>query len=113
MTAHILFNAIDETYPVTFSRKFLQNILREEMGYEGLIITDDLNMGAVKENYTLKERIKSSVDAGADVLLVRDSSEGIVEFLETFYALADSGALKEERIIESAERVGRIKGKIA
>ena len=109
MTAHILFEKVDDKFPVTFSRKFLRDILRDEMRYEGLIITDDLNMGAVKENYPLEERILLSVDAGADVLLLRDSHEGVVKFLETFYALAESGSLKKERIFESAERIRSVK----
>ncbi len=111
MTAHILFSAVDKEMPVTFSKIFLQNILREELGYEGLIVTDDLNMGAVKQNYSLEERIELSVNAGADILLLRDSSDGIREFFKTFRKLVENGKVLEKRVFESAERIKKLKEK--
>ena len=113
MTAHILYKNIDPKYPATFSKKFLTEILRENLGFEGLIVTDDLGMGAVSNGYSIEERIELSVNAGADLLLVRAGHDGVLEFLETFRKLVESGKISSERISQSVERIRRVKKKIA
>ncbi|WP_164885348.1 glycoside hydrolase family 3 protein [Geovibrio thiophilus] len=68
MTAHVFNAKIDPVYPATMSEKHL-GILRERMGYDGVIFTDDLQMGAVRDNFPLEEVIVRAVQAGADVLV--------------------------------------------
>ncbi len=111
MTAHILFKRIDPDFPATFSKKFLTKILRKEMGYTGLIVTDDLNMKAVSAGYSVKKRIALAVNAGADVLLIRDDYSGIENFMESFKSLVLDGKIPLKRIKESSGRVKRIKRK--
>lgn len=113
MTAHILFEKIDPKYPVTFSKKFLTEILRDEIGFEGLVVTDDLGMGAVSNGYTVEERIELSVNAGADVLLVRAEHDGVLEFLDTFKKLVESGKISSERIAQSVGRIRKVKKKLS
>jgi beta-N-acetylhexosaminidase len=112
MTAHILFRQVDAENPATLSRKILVEILRGELGYEGIIVTDDLNMGALKKNYSLEERIEWAVNGGADVLLIRDDFGGIVTFLEMFRGLASAGKISEERLAESGARIKRLKERL-
>jgi len=112
MTAHILFSQVDAKNPATLSRKILVEILRGELGYEGVIVTDDLNMGALKKNYSLDERIERAINGGADVLLIRDDIDGIVRFLETFRGLVETGKISEERLAESGARIKRLKERL-
>ncbi|HUX20186.1 MAG TPA: glycoside hydrolase family 3 protein [Spirochaetia bacterium] len=69
MTAHILYPKIDSTYPVTLSTIFLRDILRKQLGFQGVVITDGLSMGALSKHFPLKETLKRAFDAGADILL--------------------------------------------
>ena len=69
MTTHILFPQIDPEYPATLSKKILTDLLRHQMGFEGLIITDSMNMGAMKKTYSSKESTLLALQAGADFIM--------------------------------------------
>lgn len=109
MTAHIHFTKVEKSLPATFSKKFLQKLLRDELGFKGLAVTDDLNMNAVKANYPMEDRIKLALNAGADVLLIRDTPAGIMEFLNIFEFLVSSGEIPWEAVRRSLARVRRVK----
>jgi beta-N-acetylhexosaminidase len=109
MTAHILFQKIDASHPVTFSEKFLKKMLRQELRFKGIIVTDDLNMGAAANHFSLVERIAMPVNAGADILMIRADYRETVDFLETFISLVQNGTIPFERIRESLARISRIK----
>ncbi len=109
MTAHIHFTKVEKKLPATFSKKFLHTVARGGLGYKGLIVTDDLNMNAVKATYSMEERIRLAMNAGADMLLIRDSHENILGFLDIFERLAREGKIPLARIRESLARVKRIK----
>lgn len=108
MTAHVLFTKVDPKNMATFSKKILTGLLRRKMGFTGLVVTDDLNMKAVGGGR--KERIKRAIDAGADVLLIRDPDP--VGFMETFETLVGEGGVGAERIRESLARVKRVKRRL-
>jgi beta-N-acetylhexosaminidase len=74
MTAHIHHRGWDEDLPVTLSRRVLQGILREKLGYAGVIISDDLQMGAIVKRYSLEEACILAVEGGVDILLASDNS---------------------------------------
>jgi len=113
MTAHILFTQIEENLPATFSKQLLKTCLRQELGFKGVVVTDDLNMEAVKENYSLTQRIELSINGGADILLIRDDNfNGLIKFMEQFYRLVASGEILEARIEESLIRVRKVKQKL-
>ncbi len=85
MTAHIAFSALDEM-PVSFSRYWLNSILKDQMGFEGIIISDDLSMKGAAEFGTYQERSKLALGAGCDVILLcnqRREAERTLEFLES------------------------------
>jgi beta-N-acetylhexosaminidase len=75
MSAHILFPGIDPERPATMSRRLLTGLLREEMGFSGLILTDCLEMGAIVKHYGTVEAAKTAAQAGADILLISHSRE--------------------------------------
>lgn len=69
MTAHILYPRIDGEFPVTLSTIFLQDILRKQLGFHGVIITDGLSMGSLRKHFPIHETLRRAFDAGADILL--------------------------------------------
>ncbi|MBM4362476.1 MAG: glycoside hydrolase family 3 protein, partial [Deltaproteobacteria bacterium] len=70
MTAHVVFDGLDPGFPATLSRKILHELLRREMGYTGLVFSDDLEMRALADRMTVEEAAVGAIRAGCDVLLV-------------------------------------------
>jgi len=112
MTAHVLYQKIDPAHLATFSEKFLKKMLRKEMKFRGLVVTDDLNMGAVANHFTVDERISLAVNAGADMLMIRADYLDTVDFLETFISLVQKGVIPLERIRESLARIEKKKASL-
>jgi beta-N-acetylhexosaminidase len=109
MVGHIAIAAYDRKLPASLSYQIMTELLRNEMGFEGVIFTDDLGMGAVSVKYTQAQAAVVSILAGADVVLV---SHGIREpfnaVAELKHAVLD-GRLSEERVDESVRRILRLK----
>lgn len=106
MTSHIIFKALDEDYPCTMSKGVLTGLLREKLGFKGLIITDCLEMGAIKENYGSVEGGLRAVEAGADLLCVSHNFEVARDILD---AVIDN--IDEERLKKSVDKVIELKSK--
>ncbi|MFW5807810.1 MAG: beta-N-acetylhexosaminidase [Spirochaetota bacterium] len=109
MSAHIRYPRIDPSpYPATLSRRFLTGILREEMEYDGLVMTDDLEMGAIASNMGIGEAAVRAVKAGADIILVTTH----FNTHKICTALTDAvkkGEISQERINASVGRILRAK----
>lgn len=109
MTAHVNIPALDAAYPATLSAGLLTGMLRQELGFQGLIVTDALVMGAIAQRYDPNEAAVLAVEAGADVLVMPADPE------KTIRAICDAvteGRLSADRIRYSAERVWRAKHKV-
>ena len=102
MTAHIIVEAIDPTLPGTLSPAVLTGLLREEMGFDGLITTDALDMAAMAANWSQEEIAVKTIQAGSDILL--NSPDVDASFDGVRQAVAD-GTLTEERLEESVHRI--------
>ena len=109
MTAHIMLPQIDKEYPATMSKKILTDLLRDEMGYKGVIITDDLEMQAISKNWDLGEAAIKSVEAGADILLVCHTIENQQKVYNAVVQGVNDGKIDENRIDESVRRILRLK----
>lgn len=81
MSAHVLFPVLDRNRPATMSPEIL-GLLRDELGYEGLVFTDDLEMKAIADNYTIRDAVLSALEAGVDAPLVCHSLDVIEEVLQ-------------------------------
>ena len=75
MTSHVLFPAIDERYPATMSRAVLHGLLRDELGYEGVVISDDLEMKAVRDRWAISEVLGRATEATVDLFCIGRSFE--------------------------------------
>ena len=110
MTAHLQLPKLDPDYPSTFSKITLSGLLRRDLGFDGLIVTDALVMGGVTQQYGPEEAAVLAVEAGADILLMPENVEAAIT------AVCD--AVKSERIspeviLRAVERIWRAKHKIA
>src|SRR3989338_2357872 len=111
MVAHIINKNIDKNYPASLSEIFLQNILRNQIGFTGVIISDDMQMAAISDNYELDEAIITAINAGIDVVIVsnngpdgydKDMAQKVRDII--FNAIKE-GKIKEWRITESYNRI--------
>lgn len=102
MVGHMTMTAIDPDHPASLSETIVTGLLRDELGYDGIIITDALNMGAISENYTNAEAAVKAVSAGCDILLCVSNISSVVDALTE--AVSD-GTISEERIDESVTRI--------
>jgi beta-N-acetylhexosaminidase len=110
MTAHILYPQIDPEFPVTLSAIFLRGLLRERLGFEGVIISDDIEMGALSNRYSPEEIIKHGINAGVDILLEYGSLD-VLKLIDEVHTMVDAGEIDLEAIDEGARRVLRLKWK--
>ncbi len=111
MVAHILFPALDPDYPSSMSKAIITGLLRNEMQFEGVIITDDLTMGAIANDYTIPEAAVQSFIAGSDLLLVVRDYEDQINTFNALIKAIETGEITEERLNESVKRILTLKEK--
>lgn len=110
MTAHVRFPAWEPSgVAATLSSSILAGLLRKELGYEGVVVTDCLEMNAISQTVGVGRGAVLAVAAGADMVLVSHREDRQVEALEAIYAAALSGELPMERIDEAVARIVRAK----
>ncbi len=114
MTAHIMNTKIDLENPATLSPIFLKDILREQLGHEGVIVSDDMQMGAIVENYGFGEAIIKAVNAGCNLLVFSNNGSTYDECIakeavEAIKNAVNNGEIKEETIIASYNRIKHLK----
>jgi beta-N-acetylhexosaminidase len=109
MTAHVLFPTLDPDRPATLSRRILTDVLRGELEFRGVIVSDDLGMKAVADRWPIEELAVGSIEAGADHLLVREPAERQVAAHRALLRAAEARADFRARVEESATRVAALK----
>ncbi|MCX4723859.1 glycoside hydrolase family 3 protein [Streptomyces sp. NBC_01306] len=113
MSAHILLPALDRERPATLSPQILTGLLRRELGYEGLIVTDGMEMRAIASTYGIERGSVLAVAAGADAICVGGglSDEGtVLRLRDALVAAVRTGELPEERLADAAARVRALAG---
>ncbi|RPE40835.1 beta-N-acetylhexosaminidase [Streptomyces sp. Ag109_O5-1] len=108
MSAHILVPALDPARPATLSHRVLTELLRGELGYDGLIVTDGMEMQAISATYGIEHGSVLALAAGADAICVGGGladDETVRRLRDALVAAVRSGELPEERLTEAAERV--------
>ncbi|MEE6261981.1 glycoside hydrolase family 3 protein [Plantactinospora sonchi] len=111
MTGHLLVPAIDDEWPATLSRRVLTDLLREELGFQGVVITDAIEMRAVTHRYGFTGAAVRALVAGADAICVggEHADEADAERLrDAIVEAVTTGVLPEERLVEAAKRVGQL-----
>lgn len=111
MVGHILLPKIDSTYPASISERIITDVLREQLGYEGIIITDDMTMKAILNNLEIGESAVSAVKAGNDIVLVAHNYTNVKKAIDSIIKAIEDGEITEQRIDESVKRILSIKKK--
>lgn len=109
MSAHLQIPALDEQYPATLSHRILTEELRQRLGFDGLIVTDALIMGAIANRYGANEAPVLAVEAGADILMMPIDPAGAIQAV---CEAVESGRIAPERIQASVERIWQAKQKV-
>lgn len=109
MVGHILMTQIDPDKPATLSSEVVTGLLREELGFDGVVFTDDLTMGAVTQNYGLGEAAVLAVEAGCDVLLVCHEAGSVDQVYTALLDAVDAGRITEDRLDQSVRRILTLK----
>jgi beta-N-acetylhexosaminidase len=109
MTAHVLYPALDPHWPATLSSKIVTGLLRQQLGYRGVIFSDDMEMHAISQRYGVEESALYSILAGVDVLLFCHELPKAVTACEFLCATAEEDTVLRARINESYARVTSLK----
>ncbi|WP_413176020.1 beta-N-acetylhexosaminidase [Anabaena azotica] len=113
MTAHILFPQIDPEFPATLSKPILNQILREEMNFQGVVVSDDLDMKAVSEMFMQSGTVARAFHAGCDLFIVSrninsSSIERTYQITEDFTTSLSNGSLDEKVVVAARERIEKL-----
>lgn len=114
MVSHVYNKDLDPVYPATLSHKIITELLREEMGWDGVVITDDMHMKAITDHYTDEESVTLTINAGTDMLILSSNlpskqgehiTDAIINIIES---QVESGAIPESRINEAYRRIDKL-----
>lgn len=117
MTAHTFNTSIDATYPATLSKATIDGILRKRLGFQGVVISDDLYMGAIIQHYSYETAVEKAINAGVDLLVVAndklyrpDIMPHTIQFLR---AMVEQGRISPQRIDQACGRIMVLKSRMS
>jgi beta-N-acetylhexosaminidase len=112
LTCHVLFPALDEAWPATLSPAIVQGLLRDELGFTGAVLTDDLDMKAIADRYTIEETVVRALRAGCDgVLICGGDCDRKARALEALIREAESDRAFARRVEDASSRMARTKSR--
>jgi beta-N-acetylhexosaminidase len=111
MTSHAIYPALEPELPATLSSKILVELLRQTMGFKGLILTDDLEMGAIKKEWGVAEGAVASFEAGADILLICEDQSEVLKSIEILRRKVILGDISGHRLHQSIGRIMKAKSR--
>ena len=116
MVGHLVNKNLDQNYPASLSKATISGLLREDLGFKGVVITDDLQMGAITDHYSLEQVVRLALDAGVDIFLYGNNlsyDDNIGKKVKaTILKLVASGEVSRQRLEESYTRIRDLKAKL-
>jgi len=117
MVAHVFNKRLDKIYPASLSYNTITKLLREKIGYKGVVITDDLQMGAISHKYGLSHTLMLAINAGDDILLIGNQLDprqikSTKTLVDTISSLVNNGKIKVKTIDEAYLRIQHLKEKL-
>lgn len=109
MTSHTVYPQLDPDHPATLSPPILTGLLRGDLAYRGLIVTDDLEMGAIENAMSVAEAARLALLAGADLLLICKEHDKVRETITGLNQAREAGLVTEGRVAEAAARIERVR----
>jgi beta-N-acetylhexosaminidase len=111
MVAHILLPKIDPDYPASLSKTIITDLLKNELKFTGLVVTDDMTMGAITENYSIDGAAVQAIAAGSDLVLVCHEYQKELAVIDAIKNAVSNGTIPESRIDESVYKILKLKQK--
>lgn len=114
MTAHIFNRQLDKNLPATLSKNIIQGVLRDELGFDGVVVTDDMYMQGIIDHYSIKDAVVLAINAGADMLVMGNNiSTGFepdrpFHIVDMIVKAVKDGEISEQRLIESHNRIEKL-----
>ena len=117
MVAHVFNKKLDKKYPATLSKKTVNGLLRKELGFNGVVITDDLQMGAISKKYGLKKRLNLAINAGDDILLFGNQLDpkkivSSKKLVNTIKSLVENGDVSLQQLDKAYHRIQKLKQRL-
>lgn len=118
MTAHIFNRRLDKELPATLSKKMIQGLLRKTLEFDGVVVTDDMYMQGIIDNYSVKEAVVLAINAGADMLVMGNNISTGYEperpflIVDMIVEAVKDGEIDQRRLIESHRRIERLLAKL-
>ena len=111
MVSHIILNEVDSINPASLSKIVISDLLRKDMGFDKVVITDDMSMGAITSIMSIEEACIKSIEAGCDILLLGNAYEEIEQVINSIKLKLYNGEISEEQINKSVKRILELKKK--
>jgi len=111
MTAHVMFPALDAHEPATLSPAILQRLLRDELAYDGVCVSDDLEMAAVADRYDVEVLVEKGLNAGCDLFLICHDHDKVARAVAAAHKLVAEGKVSRARVEQALRRVQALKAK--
>ncbi|MFJ5761887.1 beta-N-acetylhexosaminidase [Neobacillus sp. NPDC093182] len=111
MVAHILVQKIDPNFPASMSKTIITDLLRNQYGFGGVVISDDITMGAIAKHYKLKDAAVRAINAGSDIILVGHGMDNVATVYNSIYSAVTNHTISEETINKSVYRILTLKHK--
>jgi len=109
MTAHVRYPTLDPELPATVSPKIITGLLRQQMHYDRVVVTDDLEMGAVVRHSTVEHTVINALNAGADIMLVCHKIELALTARDACLRAVEDGTLSQQRVEEAVQRINALR----
>lgn len=118
MTAHVFNRKLDPSWPATLSPSIINGLLRKQLGFDGVVLSDDMQMGAITEHYSLKTVLRQTLLAGVDMISFANNNPRAYEpdiaprAIDVIVSLIEDGTINEARIDQSVMRIQRLKHRL-
>lgn len=114
MTAHVINRSIDPVYPATLSPNFLKNILQEKLGFQGIIVSDDMQMGAIVKHFGFDDALIRAINSGVDLIVLSNNIDSYdpeiaVKAKNAIEEALKNGTISQQHIIEASDKILSIK----
>lgn len=115
MISHVFNSKIDDKYPSTLSGKCVDSLLRGVLGWNGVVVTDDMHMKAISDNYSMSEALMLTINAGCDMIIISSNISKDTDYIakhaiDAIVKLVEEGKITESRIDESLARIDKMLG---
>lgn len=111
MVSHIILNEVDSSNPASLSKIVISDLLRKDLEFDKVVITDDMSMGAITSIMSIEEACIKSIEAGCDILLLGNAYEEIEQVINSIKLNLYNGEISEEQINKSVKRILELKKK--